>query len=92
MTQSAENDRTQAVILRHRFLATDGADVGFCGGPYCATGVIPVAEHAAHVADMLSVIPPEVTHCANCGGEVPVDEPHKVGECPVPPVVSEGGA
>jgi hypothetical protein len=24
---------------------------------------------------------PETTHCANCGGRVPVDKPHKVGEC-----------
>ena len=34
-------------------------------------------------------IPPaELTHCANCGAEVPIDKPHKVGECVTPP----GGA
>jgi len=26
----------------------------------------------------------ETTHCANCGGEVPVDKPHRVGECETP--------
>jgi hypothetical protein len=26
-----------------------------------------------------------MTRCANCAGEVPVDQPHKVGECTWPP-------
>ena len=29
-----------------------------------------------------------MTHCANCGAEVPVDMPHRVGECNHPPMTT----
>lgn len=60
-THETEKDRIERILLRHPFLYTNDGDRGFCGGPYCASGVIRREEHATHVAEMLLSNPPEQT-------------------------------
>jgi hypothetical protein len=40
-------------------------------------------RHAAQIARALTPAS-KMTHCANCGGRVPVDSPHQIGECTSP--------
>lgn len=66
-----------------RLYPVDPTDPHWCGHPLDAA---VYQAHEGHCDDEAKrVIPPEVTHCANCGARVPVDRPHKVGECPIPP-------
>lgn len=50
--QSAERDHIVRVLTRHHFVAAR-EDTGFCGGPYCVTGIVSIAAHAEHVAYVL---------------------------------------
>lgn len=52
-----EKDHIKKVLTRHRWMPGDGTGVGFCGGPYCATGLVSFDAYAEHVAEMLAYSP-----------------------------------
>jgi hypothetical protein len=56
-------------------------DAPVCWRSECRTG----CYYPQVCSEQPRVVPPEVTHCANCGAKVPVDRAHKVGECDIPP-------
>lgn len=81
MTQSAENDVVQMPLAD--LLPAENWN------PNTATPDCDWCGECEWCDNLGRVSPPEVTHCANCGAKVPVDRPHKVGECVFPPVKGE---